>query len=369
MTMQAVNPQELVLAVEGDFNRALAEHQNNAVKWHTEKEFAIQQLYKNDYAIKTAQRNPASVQNAVKNIAAIGLSLNPALKHAYLVPRDGAINLEVSYMGLIHLAQDTGNIVYAKAEIVYANDHYQNNGQESLPTHKYQAFGDRGAIVGVYCTVKLTSGEYLTHEMQIADVYAIRDRSSAWKSGKKGPWATDEKEMIKKTCVKQGSKYWPKVERMQTAVELINRESGEGIDFEAEQAQQNYDPKEDAADLAKAYEAQCYEDFTLVTEKLEDWQMGKLFKAPHVNSKIRDFARQANKWMVEQQRYLEGLIQCFDDEGLVEAWHEMNENQRAVMKLRLSDDHLKLAREWVKADHEAQQQAVEGELVEQEQQQ
>ena len=53
--------------------------------------FARQQLLKNNFTLDTAAKNPNSLQAAILNVAAIGVSLNPALSHAYLVPRDGAI--------------------------------------------------------------------------------------------------------------------------------------------------------------------------------------------------------------------------------------------------------------------------------------
>jgi recombination protein RecT len=70
--------------------------------------------------------------------------------------------------------------------------------------------------------------------MPIAKVYDIRDRSEAWKAykkttAKKCPWVTDEEEMIKKTCVKQASKYWPKRERLDQAIHHLNTDGGEGI--------------------------------------------------------------------------------------------------------------------------------------------
>jgi recombination protein RecT len=232
MTMQVYAPEQLVLAVKDDFNALSKTH--GSVEWEAEKNYAIQQLYKSKFAVETAQKNPVSVQNAVRNLGAIGLSLNPALAFAYLVPRDNQICLDISYRGLMHLAQDTGSVIWSQCKVVHANDQYTNNGVSVEPEHKYSAFGDRGDIVGAYCVVKLADGDYLTHEMAIADIYAIRDRSMAWKSGKPCPWRTDEKEMIKKTVVKQASKYWPKVERMQKAIQVINEDSGEGIDFEAE---------------------------------------------------------------------------------------------------------------------------------------
>jgi recombination protein RecT len=225
-----IEPQDVIVSVKSEFNQLASKHQ--AVQWEAECNYAIQQVYKSKYAAQVATSNPVSVQNAVKNIAAIGLTLNPALKYAYLVPRDGMICLDVSYMGLMHLAQDTGSVIWSQCKIVHENDNYVNKGASVEPEHTYSAFGDRGAIVGAYCVVKLADGDYLTHEMKIDDIYAIRNRSMAYKKNS-GPWVTDEKEMIKKTVVKQASKYWPKVERMNEAINMIN-ESGEGIDFEEE---------------------------------------------------------------------------------------------------------------------------------------
>ena len=229
--VMAPNPQQIVESVKTDFVNMAKAH--NAVTWEAEANYAIQQVYKSKFAADTAMANPVSVQNAVRNIAAIGLTLNPALKYAYLVPRDKQICLDVSYMGLMHLAQETGSVIWSQCKIVHEADTYINNGASVEPEHTYSAFGDRGGIIGAYCVVKLADGDYLTHEMKIEDIYAIRNRSAAYKRNS-GPWVTDEKEMIRKTVVKQASKYWPKVERMQEAIRMINEESGEGIDFEQE---------------------------------------------------------------------------------------------------------------------------------------
>jgi recombination protein RecT len=229
-TVATINPEQLVRDVGPEFQRLAAIH--NSVNWDAESNYAIQQIYKSSFAASTAVNNPVSVQNAVRNIAAIGLSLNPALQYAYLVPRDKSICLDISYKGLMHLALLTGSVVWAQCKLVHENDKYMNAGASVEPRHEYNAFGDRGAIVGAYCVVKLPNNDFLTHEMSIDDIYAIRNRSMAYKKNS-GPWVTDEKQMIKKTVVKQASSYWPKVERMNEAIKIIN-DGGEGIDFEAE---------------------------------------------------------------------------------------------------------------------------------------
>lgn len=173
--------------------------------------FALQHLRANPYLEQIADGNPTSLLSAFANVAACGLSLNPAKKEAYLVPRKGNICLDPSYMGLVKLATDTGAIEWVQAKLVYANDTFVMHGVDEKPTHEFSPFGDRGELVGVYCVARTSTGAYLTETMSIAEVYEIRDRSEAYKKNpQKTPWHSDPGEMIKKTVVKRASKMWPK---------------------------------------------------------------------------------------------------------------------------------------------------------------
>jgi len=204
---------------------------HTAISIDAENNYAIQLLYKNKMSIETASKNPVSVQNAILNLSSIGISLNPALKHAYLVPRDGAICLDISYMGLMHLAQEIGAIEWGQAKIVYANDTYESQGLNLQPIHTFNAFGDRGDKVGVYCSVKLPSGDYLTEEMSKEEIAEVRKTSKSQHSAY-SPWNTFEKEMWRKSVVKRASKYWPKsnsnstANRLDTAIHVINEHEG-----------------------------------------------------------------------------------------------------------------------------------------------
>ncbi|WP_436879519.1 recombinase RecT [Escherichia coli] len=195
---------------------------DQSVTWAKESQFAMQLFQKNDYLTKTAMSNPVSAQNAIINVAAIGITLNPASKLAYLVPRDGMVCLDISYMGLLHLAQATGSIKWGQCKLVYSNDMYESNGLDTAPTHKYNAFGDRGAVVGGYCTVKTPDGDYLTEEMSLAEIKATEATSKA----KNGPWKNFWEEMARKTIVKRASKYWPRAERLDNAIHVINEDEG-----------------------------------------------------------------------------------------------------------------------------------------------
>ncbi|MFD3300285.1 recombinase RecT [Aquipseudomonas alcaligenes] len=239
-----------------------------AINFEREAVFAMQVLSRNDYTLKVAANNRQSVADAITNVASIGISLNPARKQAYLVPRDGKICLDISYMGLMDLAMATGSILWAKADLVHEADQFELNGFDRPPTHGFKPFAkDRGAIVGVYVVVKTADGDYLTEAMSLDDVYAIRDRSSAWKAWikdkKSCPWVTDEGEMIKKTCVKRAYKYWPKTDRLERAIHYLNTDGGQGIDLHNQQAHAA-DPSEADAWIAKAQSAVTEAELTAI---------------------------------------------------------------------------------------------------------
>ncbi|HEK1878107.1 recombinase RecT [Proteus mirabilis] len=230
---------EVVNPLKNEFEQVCSEP---SITFKRESEFAMQIFANNDYLANVAVNNLVSVRSAIMNVSAIGISLNPAQKLAYLVPRDKKVCLDISYMGLMHIAQQSQAIKWCQSSIVRQNDNFQLTSIDTAPRHEYNAFAtqeQRGEIVGAYTVVKTEDGDYLTHTMAIADIYAIRDRSTAWKawiSKKKScPWVTDEEQMILKTVVKQAAKYWPRRERLDKAIDYVNTEAGEGIDFGSEQ--------------------------------------------------------------------------------------------------------------------------------------
>lgn len=218
---------DYVYGAEATFQNVLVDR---SINFEREAGFAIQILTSGDYIAKLASSDKQSVVNAVTNIAAIGISLNPAKKQAYLVPRKGKICLDISYMGLIDLAVQAGSILWAQADLVYANDAFTLNGFDKPPTHSFNPFSkDRGDVVGAYVVVKTASGDYLTDCMSVEEINAIKNRSESVKAGKSSPWDTDYGEMAKKTVVKRAYKYWPKTDRLDAAIHHLNTDGGEGL--------------------------------------------------------------------------------------------------------------------------------------------
>lgn len=212
---------------------------SQTVNYDKESIFAMQALMKNDFAMKTANNNPNSVHLAMINVASTGLTLNPANGYAYLVPRDGAIHLDISYKGLIKIATDAGSIVWARAEVVYADDRFEYRGPAEAPVHVADPFkGGRGEIVGAYCIAKTNDGDVLTEVMPRDEIEKIRSKSTAWTKGdlgRKGPWEEFFSEMCRKAVVKRASKTWPYTDRSEIvgqAIEIANTAEG-GYDLES----------------------------------------------------------------------------------------------------------------------------------------
>ena len=270
--------------VQPAFNEVLVDR---SINFEREAGFAIQALQGNDYALGIAMKNRQSVIDAVTNIAAIGISLNPAKKQAYLVPRDGRICLDISYMGLLDLAVDSGSIRWGQARLVYQADTFEVQGVDREPIHRFSPFArDRGDVVGVYCVVKTADGDYLTEAMSTDEVNEIRDRSSAWKAWIKNkrscPWVTDWGEMAKKTVVKRASKYWPTTERLAAAVHHLNTDGGEGLANEETSLRDEWIEKARAAETTEALTA-VWKEAAPVFAAAKDAKGWDAFKAAAMN--------------------------------------------------------------------------------------
>jgi len=219
-----------------------------AVNFEAECHFAMQLLEKNKYLMETAQKNPNSLKNAIMNVSAIGISLNPALKHAYLVPREGVVILDISYLGLVAVACDSGTIVAAPAELVhgprgnYQGDTYRWRGRFLPPEHespepfhpdRINADNPLENVIGGYCVALLPSQTVIVEQMSIAEMLVIRDSSMAYTKGavgKKGPWENKwSGRMGLKSIVKRAAHSWPQTGqriRLDTAIHVLNQHEG-----------------------------------------------------------------------------------------------------------------------------------------------
>ena len=245
----------IVQGAEARFTELAKRHGIPDFTFAREFEFAMLILKQNDYLATIACSNPDSLKEAIIGVAAVGLSLSPVHKQAYLVPRKGRVCLDISYQGFVDLAILKGAILWVKAELVYDRDQFELMGVNQPPKHKVKkAFTDRGAVVGGYCLAKMPVGDLLVDHMSSADIFKIRDRSEGWKAFKAGnakssPWDTDESEMMKKTLIRRAYKSWPKSisqESLNHAVSITSETEGLNQTEEAPPPPDETDQKREA---------------------------------------------------------------------------------------------------------------------------
>lgn len=208
-------PWDWILQSTAEEFRTIVADTKSGIDFSKEKIFANQAMLNNEYLAEVAMSNQASLAQAFTSLAATGLTLNPIEKQAYLVPRKGRVILDISYLGMVRMAQYSGAVQWATAEIVYSNDHFEYNGIANLPLHRFDPFAtvsDRGEFRGVYCIAKLADGSYMVDTMSAEKVFKIRATSDAYKKGK-GPWVDWFEEMVRKSVIRQAAPGWPRMNR------------------------------------------------------------------------------------------------------------------------------------------------------------
>lgn len=177
--------------------------------------FAIMAIQNNPYLLNCS---PESMQSAVINVALTGISLNPALKFAYLVPRKTKDELkavlDISYMGMIKILTDAGAVKNVAADVVYEHDHFlYNQGSNPILEHKPDLLKDRGKPIGAYAIAYFRDSGFQFEVMARPEIEKVRATSESWKNSdtrQYSPWEKWTDEMWKKTVMKRLFKILPK---------------------------------------------------------------------------------------------------------------------------------------------------------------
>lgn len=177
-----------------------------------------------------------SILGALSAAAQLGLSFDPTLGEAYLVPYGNQATFIPGYKGLMKLARQAGAQKF-DVRVVHEKDEFDYEfGMREFCRHKPSVDEEPGKMTHVYAIVKLANGEIQFDVMSKAQVDAIRARSKASGSG---PWVTDYEEMCKKTMAKRVTKLVPmdteKAQLLRRAVHLDHlAEAGESQEIDLE---------------------------------------------------------------------------------------------------------------------------------------
>ncbi|HGO4612272.1 TPA: recombinase RecT, partial [Klebsiella pneumoniae] len=134
-----------LVSLENDFKAAAT--WNPTLSFAKESVFAKHVINNSPYLTKLAAQNLKSFEVAFLQLATSGLTLDPAQKMAYLVPRMGRVFLDVSYIGLSRMATDEGLCEDIVVELVFEKDDFKSNGRRQSPEHSFDPFADKGALL------------------------------------------------------------------------------------------------------------------------------------------------------------------------------------------------------------------------------
>ena len=218
--------------------------------------FALQAFERNN---RLKQCTEESVRSAILDVAAVGLSLNPALKHAYLIPRSRKVGkdvagkpiyikeccLDISYLGMKHAAEQSGAVITAWANVVWSNDEYEHEeGSEPRLYHKPTKLGEnRGVRVAAYAIAELHNGRKHITVLRSERIEEIRQCSEN-PDGTYSPWVNHTDEMWRKTAMKNGAKYWPHVKQFAEVISVANKTEGLRTEYLEQQERRRGQAKE-----------------------------------------------------------------------------------------------------------------------------
>lgn len=175
--------------------------QNEAIR---ELGFASQIISKSP----TLQKCSANtIIDSVVNASRANVTLNPALRLAYLVPRKGAATLDISYMGLITILKKSGGCKYVDAFIVYQDEDFSYNPAMGVIQHTphfatTEAEQKTRKMIGCYSRAVLPSNDTVFCYMPYWEIEKVK-RFSEGSESKWSAWTTWEEEMVKKSVIKR----------------------------------------------------------------------------------------------------------------------------------------------------------------------
>ena len=158
---------------------------------------------------KLLQCTKLSIYRSLMQVCHAGLSLNPMMSEAYLIPyksRDGLIcTLQAGYRGLLKMAKASGEVRDIYAEVVCEGDTFRVVKGTSAPNIEH-VYGDtRGFPTHVYAVTLFKDGYTRFEVMSWSEV----EKAKAGAGGGSPAWKNYPGEMAKKVVIKRMCKTLP----------------------------------------------------------------------------------------------------------------------------------------------------------------
>nr|WP_272921701.1 recombinase RecT [Streptomyces sp. SID1046] len=230
----------MVRRYKDDLTLVLPSH----VKGETWMRLAYGALRSNQQLLQAATRNPGSFMSALQECARLGHE--PGTDAFYFVVFGNEVQGIEGYRGVVERIYRAGAVKAVKAEVVYANDHFEYSPDMDRPVHKPNYFSNRGPIIGAYAYGVFQDGS--TSKVVVIDrTYIDKVRKEAkGSSSPSSPWVKWEDGMVLKTVAKRlepwvpSSTEWRK-EQLRAAQEVAAERTTAPQEYTAVGAPQDID--------------------------------------------------------------------------------------------------------------------------------
>ena len=182
---------------------------------------------------KLADCTPQSIVAVGMACAQTGLEPGPTAQ-AWMIPYKNVATFQLSYRGMLTLAQNSEKIIGVSAGVVYENDEFDwDEGSDSFVKWR-RAFKDRGERLCAFASLRTAGGGNIVRVMSEEEIEKHRRQYSKTKRDD-APWVTAWDEMACKTLLKKAAKWAPVSTETSKAMHwdgLAEAGKPQGLEFE-----------------------------------------------------------------------------------------------------------------------------------------
>ena len=174
------------------------------------------------------QANPVKFAIYLKNLITLGVDISQ--RQAYFLPYGNEITSVLDYKTLMALIKKYTNVKSIDAQLVYENETFKVE-QGKVVEHSQNPFAtkeQKGNLVGAYSVFTLEDNTRDYYFASLEEINKVKECSKSANS-KFSPWNNWYDEMVKKTVIRKGMKFYPMILDNEQRVALDNVDND--VDF------------------------------------------------------------------------------------------------------------------------------------------
>ena len=198
---------------------------------------------KNKQLGSAIQANPVKFAIYLKNLITLGVDISQ--RQAYFLPYGNEITSVLDYKTLMALIKKHTNVKSIDAQLVYESEVFHVE-QGKVVEHRQNPFAskeEKGALVGAYSVFTLEDNSRDYYFASLEEINKVKECSKS-ASSQYSPWTTWYDEMVKKTVIRKGMKFYPMILDNEQRVALDSVDNDVDFNMNKQPARQNVEIKD-----------------------------------------------------------------------------------------------------------------------------